>query len=140
MVKNENIATVWATSAHLMPLLMGLAGLSNTPMHWKNRAMAIPEEWVERARWAQTDGPTHHRILSRREIQRKVSSPGGTAKMGPVGRLDYRTRAFPKGQTWPARLTGEEVSSVGGGKIKRSTRKPTAALMAFGDFRDTLAA
>ena len=26
--------------------------------------------------------------------------------MGHVGHLDYWTRVFPKGQTWPARVTG----------------------------------
>ena len=60
--------------------------------------------------------------------------------MGPVGHLDYWTRAFPKGQTWPARLTGGEASDGGGSEVKRNIKRHTAALMAFGDFRDPLIA
>ena len=33
IVKNKNRATVWATSAHLMPFLMELVGLSNVAIH-----------------------------------------------------------------------------------------------------------
>ena len=44
IVKKENMATVWATSTHLIPLLTGLTGLSNAHIHWKKRATTIPRK------------------------------------------------------------------------------------------------
>ena len=52
--------------------------------------------------------------------------------MGPVGHLDYWTRAFPKGQTWPARLTGGEASDGGGGE--RGKEKHQEAYRSFNGF------
>ena len=46
IVKNANIATVWEMSAHSLAPLMGSVGLSNTPTHLKNIAMATPERGV----------------------------------------------------------------------------------------------
>ena len=50
IVKNVNIATVWATSAHFLIPPMELVGLSNIPMHLKNIAVATPKRWVEPAK------------------------------------------------------------------------------------------
>jgi hypothetical protein len=55
VVRNENMATVWATSAHLTLFLIGFMGLSSTFAHWKNRATTVPRNGTKREgehKWA----------------------------------------------------------------------------------------
>ena len=77
MVKNKNRATVWTANAHLMPLLISLTGLSNAPIHWKNRATTIPEE-MGRAGTVSTDGwvgrLAYRRILHQGALRQNISS------------------------------------------------------------------
>ena len=91
IVKNENMATVWTTSAHLMPLLMGFVELSNAPIHWKNRATTTPKK-MSRTGILSTDrrvcGGADHRMLHQREILRNIPSPQGTSRTESVGRRD----------------------------------------------------
>ena len=41
-VKSKNMATVWATSPHLVTPLILLTGFNNAPIHRKNKATTIP--------------------------------------------------------------------------------------------------
>ena len=95
IVKNRNMATVWATSAHLMPFPMGLAGLSNVPIHWRNRATVIPKKASPTGTVsadAQVCRSAHRRILRQSLLQQKFSSPQGTARMRSVEHWEHRTR------------------------------------------------
>ena len=74
IVENENRAMVWATSTHLVLLLMGLAGLSNAHIHWKNRAVTIPKK-VGRTGTVSTDGQMGQRTVCYCATEKSSESP-----------------------------------------------------------------
>ena len=56
IVTNRKMATVWATSSHLIPPLVRLTGSSKVHIHRKNRMMEVPRMKIEPKRRGRIDG------------------------------------------------------------------------------------
>ena len=66
-VANRKMATVWATSSHLVLLFVRLAGSSKALMHWKKRMMTTPSDRLNKEvkEDRQTHRSAYHRISHR---------------------------------------------------------------------------
>jgi hypothetical protein len=112
IVKNENMTVVWATRIHLMLPFARSTGLSNAPMHWKNRATTTPR-MINRTDEVSTDsGPVGRRTIEYRteEIPGEIGllpkvNPYGIC--GALGLLDQRAQRFAR--TWSGQVCSNHL-------------------------------